>query len=222
MIVLNIRIQPEPELFHHLEKDDEILNYCTGNTGLLIYTNKSIHHSDSEFIDYHHNSHDKILEIIDRADKKIVSFDCDCLKNPPSAFRKLVQSFNGNIIDPIQIKNNLEYVSIIFDSDKERKAFTSELTSQIEFEILNFEVEKDRLLYLVKSNFDEMTKELTLKQREILLTAWKEGYYRIPRLVTSEKLASDQKISRYAIEKKLRIAENKLMDKMIPILLLYG
>ena len=74
----------------------------------------------------------------------------------------------------------------------------------------------------LKIKFNDLFTILTEKQRETLIDACRQGYYSIPRTATTEELASVEGISRYAFEKKLRTAENKIMDNIIPFLLLYG
>jgi predicted DNA binding protein len=59
---------------------------------------------------------------------------------------------------------------------------------------------------------------LTDRQREALTLALRRGYYRIPRAIHTEDLASRLGISREAFEALLRKAENRLLHALLPYL----
>jgi len=52
---------------------------------------------------------------------------------------------------------------------------------------------------------------LTLKQKEILETAYKLGFFSYPRKITLTKLAKHLKISKSTLSENLRVAENKII-----------
>jgi len=64
-------------------------------------------------------------------------------------------------------------------------------------------------LFMPTSN--ELFGEMTGKQAEALMLAFKEGYYRSPRKVTTAKLAKKFGTSRPTYEEHLRKAENKMI-----------
>jgi predicted DNA binding protein len=57
--------------------------------------------------------------------------------------------------------------------------------------------------------------KLTEKQREAIITAYKLGYYDIPRRINSEKLAKKLNIGNSALGEHLRMAERRLLDENI-------
>ena len=59
---------------------------------------------------------------------------------------------------------------------------------------------------------------LTDRQTNILMTAFEQGYYDIPRRVKTEELAVQFHITRYGLERALRTAENKLVNSVMPFL----
>ena len=59
---------------------------------------------------------------------------------------------------------------------------------------------------------------MTNRRMNALLTAYKYGYYRLPRRITTEKLAELMTITRLTFEEHLRKAENKIMSAMAPYL----
>ena len=64
--------------------------------------------------------------------------------------------------------------------------------------------------------------ELTAKQSDALLTAYRFGYYTSPRPVTTEEIASSVGISRTTYEEHLRKAENRVIAALIPYLQLFA
>ena len=64
-------------------------------------------------------------------------------------------------------------------------------------------------LFMPSSN--ELFGEMTDRQRDALMLAFKEGYYRSPRDVTTAKLAKKYGTSRPTYEEHLRKAENKMI-----------
>lgn len=59
---------------------------------------------------------------------------------------------------------------------------------------------------------------LSARQREVLLLAWKHGYYEIPRQTTTEEIADSVGIERRTAEQHLRRAENKIVEAIVSIL----
>ena len=64
--------------------------------------------------------------------------------------------------------------------------------------------------------------ELTRKQSEALLTAFRFGYYTSPRPITTEEIASSVGVSRTTYEEHLRKAENRVITALIPHLQLFA
>jgi predicted DNA binding protein len=60
--------------------------------------------------------------------------------------------------------------------------------------------------------------ELTDRQSEAIHCAYENGYYEIPREVTTDRIASEMGIERRTAEEHLRRAENKLLASMIDFL----
>lgn len=56
------------------------------------------------------------------------------------------------------------------------------------------------------------------RQREVLLLAYEQGYYEIPRSTTTTKIANEMGIERRTAEQHLRRAENKLVESIVSII----
>lgn len=61
----------------------------------------------------------------------------------------------------------------------------------------------------------DLVPEFTQRQRQVIETAYENGYYDIPRETTTAELADEIGISRRTIEEHLRRGEKKLMDGFI-------
>jgi hypothetical protein len=74
-----------------------------------------------------------------------------------------------------------------------------------------------RVVLLADTNFSPISPltQLTEKQREVLIAAYKMGYYDIPRKVTSEEIAKKLGLADSTIVEHLRKAEQRLITQML-------
>jgi predicted DNA binding protein len=124
------------------------------------------------------------------------------------------------LINPVIIRNNWEHTTVLIESYSKSQQFIDELRDNYELMVIKIEKVDYQKVFSYAKTIEEMLHSLTDQQQKILIQAWKKGYYSIPRKIKTEELASVEGISRYGLEKKLRTAENKLMEKILPILLL--
>jgi hypothetical protein len=73
-----------------------------------------------------------------------------------------------------------------------------------------------RVVLLADANFSPISplNRLTEKQREVIMTAYKMGYYDIPRKITSEELAERLGLVGSTVVEHLRKAEQRLMTQL--------
>jgi hypothetical protein len=76
---------------------------------------------------------------------------------------------------------------------------------------------RHRVVLLTEANFspDSPLSKLTEKQREVLIAAYKLGYYDIPRRINSEKLAKKLNIGNSTLGEHLRKAERRLLINVL-------
>ena len=214
MYALTIRIEPEQELYRFIDDNDTIRTYCTGEKGLLLYPsfeNSNLANLIGEDI--------SLVEDLASSSPSL-HFNCDCVTNPPSKIRQIISKFNATIVNPIVLKNNWEYMTVIVTQYEDIEHIRSEIENFYRVEVLKIENIDVGTSYMHSNSIKELINLLTKQQRDTLIRAWKKGYYKIPRNVKTEELAQEQQITRYALEKKLRVAENKVMENIIPLFIL--
>jgi len=74
-----------------------------------------------------------------------------------------------------------------------------------------------RVVLLADADFSPVSvlNQLTQKQREVLVAAYKMGYYDIPRKITSEQLAKNLKLVDSTVVEHLRKAEQRLITHIL-------
>jgi hypothetical protein len=68
---------------------------------------------------------------------------------------------------------------------------------------------------------DALFSNLTDKQADSLVTAYRYGYYRLPRAADVKAIASKKRIPRTTFQEHLRKAESKLITSLIPYIQLF-
>lgn len=103
------------------------------------------------------------------------------------------------IIFPVTIHNGYGIIEVFANRD------------QIEL----FEKVFDKIKILKISDEINKKEHLTLKQKEILETAYMLGFFSYPRKITLTELAKHIKVSKSTLSENIRIAENKIMSNYI-------
>lgn len=74
-----------------------------------------------------------------------------------------------------------------------------------------------RILSLIDAKFEPNSplSSLTERQRRLLLAAYEEGYYEVPRKINSEELARKLKLDKSTVVEHLRKAEGRLLRQIL-------
>jgi predicted DNA binding protein len=127
-----------------------------------------------------------------------------------------------NEVIPIgaKIVNGEEYWTLFTRKDCLSKVLQRISDKSLKIDDYKFEIESITNLTSFKSgmlsgSFEDVINELTLRQKEILIKAYLEGYYRWPRGKTVREIAKDLEISKVTCLHHLRNAEIKILEAFI-------
>lgn len=163
-----------------------------------------------------------VEEMSDEDRFHMVIKNCSCYKDDNSV-DKFVGDLNILLLSPVIIENGWEeHHAIVFD----HKDF-EELMERFE--------EKGHVVKVVRkvpfggtiASLTPLTRStlfsvLTEKQVGALLTAYKNGYYRLPRKTDVKTIAAKQNVARTTFQEHLRKAECKVISTMIPQIQLFN
>ncbi|MCE7736533.1 MAG: hypothetical protein GPJ54_16750 [Candidatus Heimdallarchaeota archaeon] len=144
--------------------------------------------------------------------------DCSCENSYPVVQDIIMINF-GIPISAVKYEKGWEFHRFVCISKKLVSKVIAKLEENYEIEILSI---KDDDFYgplgFHGLGVSQFLDSLTKSQLSLLLNAYNEGYYKIPRKVKLLDIASDLGLSRYAVESRLRRGENAIMDLVLPIL----
>ena len=160
----------------------------------------------------------KVVNYNQKEGKSIVHAACACVGSTSLTytFRKT----GAIIIFPIKYQSGWEYYKLICITKDILNKVLKILDGNPISEILSIINIGDDNFINQASFVSEITNELTNNQKQLLVKAFESGYYNIPREVKMSDFAEELNISRYAVEKTIRIAENKIIKQLIPYLYL--
>ena len=149
----------------------------------------------------------------------IVKMNCTCYAEDTSLM-KLLQEAGGLPVYPVRYELGWEYHKLICFNEIDLQNVLEVLHAMPAFELLSVSDKGDDALLNQSIFTNEIFQEVTETQRNILKKAFELGYYNIPREIKLSMIADDLGITRYAVEKSLRIAENKIMKMVMPFIYL--
>ena len=131
----------------------------------------------------------------------------------------VLEKHNTLELQPTIYRDGWEWYRMISFSQKDIKATFDELTKFSKYEIISRTTRPD---YSVRETFVVSTNkifgELTGKQRDALVAALDNGYYRVPKKVTTDEIAHQMGQPRTTYEEHLRKAESKVLRSVAPYL----
>lgn len=138
-----------------------------------------------------------------------------CLKQHEEGYvETYVQRHDCLLLPPLKYQDGAKRVRVLALDSQRLTNFFRDLNEDFPVEVIskqtvNVPVSGSPLLRL-----GGFLPSLSARQQEILLAAWEEGYYEIPRQVTTEELAERFDLNRRTVEDHIRRAEQKLIDEL--------
>jgi hypothetical protein len=128
-----------------------------------------------------------------------------CVPQPPKDMElpKMLMTHPPDFLDVDRMK-----VELVGKEDEISKflQYTSKLSNNA-FKILG--------LTSIDTKGESLLSKLTLRQRQMLLTAYALGYYEVPRKISSDELSRHLNVDKSTIVEHLRKAERKLIGSII-------
>lgn len=150
----------------------------------------------------------KGMEVLNVLKSEGNKFTCIIKGHVPIEFRKMMKKFDLDLIwdAPILMSNERLVFSAIGDQDNIKK-FLDAIKLIGDAENISFK----------KGTFKEhnLLSCLTEKQKEIVITAMKTGYYDYPKKINSETLSKRIGISKATLLEHLRKAEGRLLKNLL-------
>ena len=143
----------------------------------------------------------------------------DCLKTQlENNIEKYLARHGCLLVPPLKYASGEKWARVIALSNDSLAAFYQDLNQ--EFDV---QVETKREIGTVSpdspfSAVEELMPDLSPRQRAVFMTAFREGYYELPRETTTEEIASLEGIERRTAEDHLRRAEKKIAEIVVKYL----
>ncbi|UCG01977.1 MAG: helix-turn-helix domain-containing protein [Candidatus Heimdallarchaeota archaeon] len=222
-MVSELRIQirhDSPHLnFSRSFLDKDLYGYCNSKFDILMIPSKLNGQNLEEAKEFYPSTQGWKITTIESNPTTIsyISMKCLCDKTINSQ----IQQQGGISIYPIRFSKGWSHYQIVCLDNSILSSVVRVLQTYPETKINSIkELESNGIFPSQMISITEFTSDLTEHQLLILIRAFEQGYYEIPRRIRTQDLAGEFKVSRYAVEKTLRKAENKLLTSLMPYLLL--
>lgn len=149
----------------------------------------------------------------------ILTLKSSCEMEIANSVGILITKLGGMPIYPVIYENGWEIHKIFCHSYDELTKILNTLNRQLQiFEILSIKDIGNDALIKQSAIMSQILDQLTNNQLDQLIKAFNNGYYDIPRKTRMQDLADELGVTRYAVERTVRSAENKLIRALIPYL----
>lgn len=124
----------------------------------------------------------------------------------------------SSVLEFIGVPGGYLFTPLGINEEKIKICFLGNETQVKEFmERLDILQIRYRVVLLTDANFSPISplSQLTEKQRQVLMSAYKMGYYAVPRNVTTEEIAKKLNLVDSTVVEHLRKAEQKLISQIL-------
>jgi predicted DNA binding protein len=162
-----------------------------------------------------------IDKLSDRGRIHLVTKSCSC--SYENSVAKNIDACNLLHIMPIVYEDGWEYHRVIALKHEDLEQLLQRLEERgFTFEILR-KVPFDGFIgSSLTLTADALFSDLTEKQMGALLTAYRNGYYRLPRRADIQSIAFRERVPRNTFQEHLKQAENKLVAALVPYIQLFS
>ena len=218
---LRIQIQHDsPHLnFSKSFLDTDLYGYCNSKFDILMIPRKLNVQNLEMAKNFYPNKQDWKITTIESNPTTITYISMKCLCD--KTINSQIQQQGGISIYPIRFSKGWSHYQIVCLDNSILSSVVQVLQTYPRTKINSIrELESNGFFPSQMISTTEFTSELTEHQLLILIRAFELGYYEIPRRTRTQDIAMEFQVSRYAVEKTLRKAENKLFTSLMPYLLL--
>lgn len=163
-----------------------------------------------------------VEEVSDKNRVHLIVKNCSCCKEENSVV-KYVGDLNILHISPVILENGWEQHHFIVFEHKDFEEFVERIEEKgYELNIIRKVSFSGTIASLTPLTRSTLFSLLTEKQIRALLTAYKSGYYRLPRKTDVKTIAEKEKVARTTFQEHLRKAECKVISTLIPQIQLFN
>jgi len=195
-------------------------SWCNSDTDVIEVSRKGIEDHQAFQRDLHAAFESMKVKPLRKAgsesEVQVVIRHCGC-ENIPAPVTPVFEKNHCLELQPCIYKGGWEYYRIISFTEKDARAVFSALSKFCKVEVISRRVMKSgavREAMLVSTS--ALFGGLTRKQAQALVFALENGYYQVPKKVTTEEMATKLKQPRTTYEEHLRKAEGKVLRSMAP------
>ena len=157
----------------------------------------------------------------DRDKVHLVMKTCYC--SVENSVTRNIDACNLLHVAPVIYEQGWEYFRVIAFKHEDLEELLQRLDERgFEFEILRKVPFDGFIASSLTLTADALFSDLTAKQIGALLTAYKNGYYRLPRKADVTEIAFKERVPRTTFQEHLKKAENKLIAALVPYIQLFN
>ncbi|SDJ25649.1 hypothetical protein SAMN05216226_101352 [Halovenus aranensis] len=136
----------------------------------------------------------------------------DCLKQHEEGYiETYVQRHDCLLLPPLRYEDGAKHVRVLALDSGRLGDFFNDINEDFPVDVASTQTVTVPVSGSPLAGLGRVSSELTHRQRAVLSTAWQEGYYEIPREVTTAELAAMFDLNRRTVEDHIRRAEQKLV-----------
>lgn len=161
-----------------------------------------------------------VEESSDQQNVHLITKPCSCGSEESAS--KYIDEFNVLEVSPVVYEEGWEYYRLIIFRHEDLSRLMQVLKEKgFVFDILRKVPFDGFIASSLTLTADALFSHLTEKQMDAVLTAYKHGYYRLPRKTDVQTIASKRRVPRTTFQEHLKKAENKLVVSLVPYIQLY-